>query len=384
MTPFKIDDCFEVRHALGQHPAVARLANDDLLLMYGDLTDQMEAQTGHVLRSVDGGRTWSDPELVLRPRWWQGGTHTSLGMTALKSGRMLIPWTHGGNIKKRRESPTRFVCLRSDDNGHTWQGWDEQPTGMHRVSPYGKILELPDGTVLCPAWGQARPDDPYVGTSFVLRSHDQGVTWLEHSLIADRHANGANETDVTLLPDGRLLALIRTSGEEQADGPTLFWTDYSHSEDGGHTWSEPERTNVLGQNFNAWVCPDGVLVAACRGIHGTGHRSQEDLRPDDQVHTDQPGFGIHFFIAEDGGSRWQYQFTLPDPKGREYTAWHEAGEPCFCDLPDGRLFIAYYSYDESIFEQIEHRPPNDFIASEMRRIPHVFKRRICACILSRT
>ena len=77
----------------------------------------------------------------------------------------------------------------------------------------------------------------------------------------------------------------------------------------------------------------------------------------------------------------KWLFTLPDPKGREYQAWHESGEPCFCNLPNGDLFVGYYSYDESIFETLDWKNMPEFTKGETKRIPHVFKRRPCACIL---
>ena len=151
MASFSVNSVAEVRHTLGQHTAVTRAGNGDLLAMYGDFTDQMEGQTGYLVRSRDGGESWGEPELALRPRWWRGGTHTSLGMQTLSDGRILLPWTHGESLKHNPTGRTRFVCLRSDDHGRSWQGWDEQALPFHRVSPYGTIVELADGTLLCPA-----------------------------------------------------------------------------------------------------------------------------------------------------------------------------------------------------------------------------------------
>ena len=380
MARFQIVECFEVRHTLGQHPGITRLGNDDLLLVYGDYTDGMEGQQGYLIRSVDDGRTWSDPELVLAARWWHGGTHSSLGLQTLRDGRVLLPWCHGGNAKKHTFCPLRFVCLRSDDHGRTWQGWDDQDVGLHRIVPYGKIVELADGTLLAPGWGMVTGREADKFGSRALRSSDRGATWRQWTTISDRH--GANETDLTLLPDGRILALIRTTGVEGPEGRKVYWTDYAHCEDGGLTWSPAGRTNVVGQNLNAWITPRGTLIAACRGIDGTSRLRGHEIRDADRRYAPrQVGYGIHFFVAEDDGANWAYQFTLPDPAGRAYTEWHESGEPCFCTLPNGDILVAYYSYDESIYQTLTERPMPAFAASEAKRIAHCFKRRICACIL---
>ena len=79
----------------------------------------------------------------------------------------------------------------------------------------------------------------------------------------------ANETDITLLEDGRLLALLRIWSNYSGAG-SKPWTFYSHSADGGRTWTKPKKLNIFAQNLNAWYTAEGTLVAACRGIDGSG------------------------------------------------------------------------------------------------------------------
>ena len=86
--------------------------------------------------------------------------------------------------------------------------------------------------------------------------------------------------------------------------------------------------------------------------------------------------------ASADGSRWRYRFTLSDPDGLRYTAHHQSGEPSMCTLPDGRVMMVYYSYDESIFRGLaDENYLNPLVRSEMERIPHMFKRRPCRAIL---
>ena len=121
-------------------------------------------------------------------------------MQTLRSGRILLPFAHGGNHKKNLDVAIRFVCLRSDDNGHTWQGWDDQNIGMHQVHPYGKVIELHDGELLCPGWGMTNEMNTAPSGSRLVRSRDGGVTWGDWNFISDR--KGDNETDLTLSPMG--------------------------------------------------------------------------------------------------------------------------------------------------------------------------------------
>ena len=247
-----------------------------------------------------------------------------------RSGVILLPWTHGESLKHNPTGRTRFVCLRSDDHGRSWQGWDEHALPFHRVSPYGTIVELADGTLRCPAHGQLDRERGYLGTCFVLRSSDRRVTWGEHSFICHDHPNGASETDMTLLQDGSLLALIRTVGFR--------------------TSGRPPRAN----------CPRRRCTESTTLTPKTAE-------------------------APSDGSRWRYRFTLPDPNGLRYSAHHQSGEPSMCNLPDGRVMVVYYSYDESIFCGLaDENCLNPLIRSEMERIPHVFKRRPCRAILTET
>jgi len=384
---FKILKCFEIRHTLGQHPGVTRLANGDLLVTYSDYTDCMEGCVGYVLRSGDQGRTWSDPILTLKTRKEQGGVNISMGMQTLGSGRVLIPWYDGVNRKKyKNKFRADFGCLRSDDNGETWEGFEPQSMeGLWNPLPYGKIVELPDGEVFCPVWSHRSATEPYShAIAAVLRSKDKGATFYAFNKISET----SNETDVTLLADGRLLALLRGGFGDRG-----LYTYYAHSSDGGTTWSEPKSIGFFAQNFNAWYTAKGTLVAACRGIDGSGRiiagrlplaerqrLHEENLRLKRQ--TPQIGWGIHFFRAtKEDGSAWEYLFNLPDPKGWQYVSHGESGEPCFCNLPNGDLLVVYYSYDESIYDTLDFDNMPAHTRSESNRIPHCFKRRPCACIL---
>ena len=376
---FRVIDVFEVAHTLGQHPGVTRCASGDLLLVHGDYTDTMEGQTSFVRRCVDDGRTWSEPELIIEAPTPDIATNFTLGIQTLRSGRILLPGSFATNLKKYHFGHCGFVCLYSDDNGRSWQGYRKHDLGLDLFSAYGKIIELGNGEILASGWSRRPGVNKKDFSCYVTRSKDAGKTWGPAELITNKE--DPNETDLTLLTDGRVLALMRTAAYS-SDHKKLPWVNYAISEDGGRSWSTPAPTNVLGQNLNAWVTSGGTLIAACRGIDGSAQFSQAAITADAPRYTCQKGFGIHFFISEKhDGSSWKYLGTLPDPKGLQYSEYHQAGEPCFCNLPNDKVFVGYYSFDESIFQTLDSRPMPSFVAGETGRIPHVFKRRICACIV---
>jgi len=389
---FSLESCFTISDTLSQHPAVVRLHNGELLLSYSDYTDAMEGAHGYLTRSSDLGRSWHEPKLLLTSRYPGGGVYVTLGMQQLAGGRVLLPWVDTQNRKKYPQAAGRFHCLRSDDGGQSWLGWEPQELGLWLFCPYGKIIEL-GGTLLCPGWGLATENDTqYV--SGLCRSYDGGVTWKDWTVIA----RGYSETDLTLLPDGRLLALLRSlPGQNRSrnldrrkdqgrskglSSAVLPWVYFSFSDDGGQTWRQPEPTNVFGQNMNAWLTSQGTLVAACRGIDGSGKLKESEILQQDERYTAQAGYGIHFFTSADGGATWNWVIKLPDPKQRGYSAWHEAGEPCFCNLPGGRLLVIYYSYDEAVLEKLDTETMPESTRRELLRIPHVFQRRLCGAVLA--
>jgi hypothetical protein len=136
------------------------------------------------------------------------------------------------------ERRVEIRVTRSPDGGLTWAA--PYPLGVELLqsgSPYGKMVALADGTLLMPIY--ARPIPALLGhqaragvgegdCSYLVRSHDDGVTWGEPSLISVN----MNETALIVLPDGEVVAVLRGIPPDQA----LHCT---RSSDGGHTWSPP-------------------------------------------------------------------------------------------------------------------------------------------------
>ena len=218
--------------------------------------------------STDGGRTWKGPN---------GGF--GVGATQLRNGRVLgleyrcLP-------EEGREGSYTVQRSLSSDGGRSFQKTQarahvpEAKAAMgHAFHPgplfMRSIVERDDrslvglfagwfksDTALCP-YGRGRP----YSRTYVCESHDDGLNWkyvitLGYDQIG---SEGYNEGSMRRLPDGRLLAVMRTGNERDflcQDNPIMS----SESRDEGRTWSPPRRTGLEGAYPSLAVLSDGQVV----------------------------------------------------------------------------------------------------------------------------
>jgi len=174
-------------------------------------------------------------------------------------------------------------------------------------SPYGKMVNMPDGEMLMNIYGY-----PHAGedrsVSYVLRSRDGGLTWEEPSVVAE----GFNETALALLPNGEVLAAMR-SHKSAAD----VWT--SRSGDGGRTWSHPVRVTADSEHpADLLVLQDATVLMA----YGRRHEP----------------FGAEVVLSSDGGKTWGHKKALAND-----AISTDCGYPSSVQLSDGRIISAYYA-----------------------------------------
>ena len=229
---------------------------------------------GLVLRSADGGATWTE-SILAHPRDRSLVDVWSTGDTVFAVGSQVNPTTYR----------TEAILLRSVDAGATW---------AVTVSPhaFARVLQAvwaagPD-TVFVAGWQESAPS---VYVPLVLRSTDGGATWAESLPDAPgvrlEDVWGASGREVYATGTGG--ALLRWDGaawtREQMDGPrtltaaaalgrdTLLVAGYRlddatgvadglilRSTDAGRSWSPWTRTGADTRLRGAWAAGGTMVV----------------------------------------------------------------------------------------------------------------------------
>lgn len=293
---------------------LTRLPNGDLLACP---CHHAEDGKWHItlFRSKDEGKTWTqvatkgDELLGKEP-----------ALICLHDGAALLVTSH----------PHGFRVSRSEDEGVTWQT-TQLGEGYCMIR---NVLEESDGALLMVMskgtyYNRAAPPSQ----AWLFRSTDGGRSWVEDKKLKawDDPESMFDEASVTRLPDGRLLAAGRVSGnvligktppprglptpegDESGDHMVL-----SESKDGGVTWGKP-RPFLSYSEVHAHLLPlkDGRVLCAYASYHLP--------------------FGVFAVLSNDGGRTWDTQH--PIQLAMSLTMY--AGWPTSLQLPNGDILTAY-------------------------------------------
>ena len=156
--------------------------------------------------------------------------------------------------------------------------------------------------MLAPMYGGFKGDDGNIHRAIIVQSTDQGHTWKFYASIAyepvDPHPElpghylSAAEPSITLLPNGKMVAMLRTQYSDYPVGykpMAVCWSD-----DLGKTWTKPVLTNPYLMNISPTLAALDNGVVACQ--YG------------------RPGFHVAFSL--DDGHTWQDRVSfshLPEP-----------------------------------------------------------------------
>jgi len=194
--------------------------NGDLLALHRMIGRKSQRLGCWVLRSTDGGRSWSVETTLFAER---GGKYAL--DYAVAGDTILAPFIIGR--KDQSDTPDRLVLMASDDHGKTWEirsriGGSEKG-GVNETG----IVHLGGDRVMivCRTFGEQTTRQRY--------SDDLGKTWGAWREISD-------EVDVVQQPNlrrfssqpGRICLFGRNRYKEKKQRNGIWWSD-----DGGKTWS---------------------------------------------------------------------------------------------------------------------------------------------------
>ena len=278
--------------------------------------------------SRDQGRTWTQPVTLADSP--EDDRNPAFGQ--LKSGTLLLAYCilsgYGPDGKlaaarKDRVFDGVFV-RRSTDQGRTWSEPRRKPETRRppgdknvvsaAVSPFGKIVQLKDGTALMAVYYEATlTDGSQQFQSWVFRSTDDGATWDEPALI---QLDG-NETALTVLKDGTVLAAIRTS--------RAGYLKVARSTDGGRTWAPS-----VAVTKDAEHPADLIQLRDGRVLLTFGERNAPR--------------GVHAWLSDDAGLTWK-------PQHRQALVTSapniDCGYPSSVETKSGKIVTIYYQVDDA-------------------------------------
>jgi len=262
----------------------------------------IDAPTGGramLIRSTDGGITWSRPETIIDTPW----DDRSPAFLELPDGTILCSFfTYPGvGPPEDQELAARTNIIRSFDGGVTWE---QRPRRLPSPFAYdatdGPPILLHDGSVLLAVYGKLPEGGPE--QAGVFRTTDRGETWEVLSVV--RAPYELSEAGIAQLPDGRLVMIVRPEG-------AITW-----SEDEGRTWSTPASFGMRMYEPGLLVLTDGTLLCL-HGSYGAG--------------------GFRAILSADGGETW----VAPAPDHGFVVDASVYGYGRGMELPNGSVFAAY-------------------------------------------
>ena len=281
------------------------------------------------ITSSDQGKTWTKPQtLVDGP---EDDRNPAIGQ--LKDGTLIVAYCvlSGYDETGRKLSGNRadrvfdgVYIMRSKDGGKTWSKGEKalatgKPPGVGgvrsaAVSPFGKIVQLSDGTALMAVYYEATlADGKQQFQSWLFRSKDSGQTWGDPTLI---QLDG-NETTLTVLKDKSIVAAVRTS--------RAGFLQVTRSIDNGRTWSTP-----VAVTKDAEHPADLIQLRDGRVLMTFGERN--------------PPRGIHALMSSDAGATWtpkeHIQLSTDAPN-------FDCGYPSSIEIGNNRVATIYYQVDDT-------------------------------------
>lgn len=285
--------------------------------------------------SKDGGKTFSEiPDMMGIYKFLQLQDGSILGLS-----RRLQPSDDGSRFRLGLRSASDLAALAAGqytdsvvsveipdltsgdgDNGKPFTG----------TLDHG-LVQLPGGEILATMYGRFHadrtaltlfPTAAFQYRAWIIRSTDGGQTFHYLSTVADvqtypvgETAEGYCEPDLCLLPEEKLLCVMRTGGAV-GQGPSAYTAlRLSVSEDGGRSWSAPRDIYQMGVFPKLFRMKNGALIIAAGRV------------------------GQFLLASADNGTTWQEPLVIPTRDAR--WGYCTTGYTCLWESEPDVLTVVY-------------------------------------------
>jgi len=313
-------------------PSLTVMRDGEVLITAREATDHV-ALDGRIVavRSRDGGRTWSKPEVLYD---LGKSDHRCAPIFELPDGTWLTTdyraatiYNADGIEDSNFQQPSQWSAW-SEDKGKTWQ-FSEQPMLVPgAANPYGEVerhmIQLPSGRLLAACVYAEKGDDgaAIMNANCVFASDDEGRSWNVLGKLP-LHPYVVGESTLLRTVGGKILLLARTQGVNgprgSEPGGGLLQSD---SLDDGQTWSQWRQTGMssLGSPGHLLRLQDGRILCthASRGYPGE----------------------VLVTTSADEGVTWNTDATRIVTN--DITNW-DSCYPTSGQLPDGTLLTTWYA-----------------------------------------
>jgi sialidase-1 len=254
--------------------------------------------------SSDGGRTWGHPRMLVDVA--EGDVNVANAMLLKLNSGDLILVCHRYHPPKPGTSTA--VLLRSQDDGETFVEeatiWKRPPSYRVAIPP---LNQMKSGRILMAMCGrrnqflESRFPENFAAST--VYSDDGGRTWNESGGMVRVPKRGAMEPSVAQRTDGTLVMSIRT----QLGGPYI-----ARSTDHGQTWTTAKFSGLEGGESGTCLrripgTDDLVLFFNNSKFVPVGHHHYGERTP------------LSAALSRDGGHKWQIIGNLADDPQAEYT-----------------------------------------------------------------
>lgn len=226
-----------------------------------------------LVRSEDGGRTWSEPiavSPVVQSTQGEGAPSRVVQGSqpvVAPDGTLYVTWvdsTDDDSFKGRGE----VYVARSSDDGRTFvtnRAADFSEIGFSPRnaqfrfwgSTFPQIAAGPDGQVYVLYTARSADKKTDDGDIFFAGSVDRGETWTRKQLNDDDTARLQFFPSIATSPDGTIHAMWGDMRDDPVE--TRYHIYYTSSEDGGKTWIENARVTDFPSNPN-YAFPGGAFI----------------------------------------------------------------------------------------------------------------------------